>query len=232
MKRMRMLSILLLLSILCSLVSCSGERYKGKVVIDDAQGLTFSARGSDKRIKQVTVKRGEELLFSEKVKVDRKVGTLGGSYGFQVLDLNFDGRSDMMLVDKVAGEEMRYICWIAGEDGSYTRHPELTGLCNVAVDEKLKMVMSYRHSYEVTEGGDGRPDSTVTTDTVTRYIWENGELVPFRRVSLTYYSETERYCYSVSDYDTVRKEFPDPDDVWLTPAEYEKEDFSFLFYFR
>ncbi len=232
MRKVRVLSVLLLLCLFCSLASCGGERYDALVVIDDAEGLTFSVRGSGNRAKQVTVKRGEELLFAQKVKVDRKVGSLGGTYGFQVLDLNFDGHSDMMLVDKVAGEEKRYVCWIADGQGGYHKSLELSGLCNIQADEKLEMLMSYSHSFYRDREYSDVPSATVTTDTVTRYIWVDGVATPFRRVSLTAYSETHRYCYSVSDYNTEEGAFSEPDDVWLSEEEYKQADFSFIFYFR
>lgn len=228
----RVFAFLLSLLLLLPLASCAGERYDALYVTDAENGLTYSVRGAGTRAKQITVKRGEELLFAERIKVNKKVGSLGGTYGFEVIDLNFDGLLDMMIVDEVAGEQKRYLCWLANADGSYTKSEELSGLCNLKAYEKLQAVRSFSHSFESEKAYSDVAAATISTDAATQYVWVNGILTPSIRISITYYSETARYCYSVSYYDEETKAFSDSDDKWLTPEEYKEYDMSFLYYFR
>ena len=228
----RVFVFLLSLLLLLPLASCAGERYDALYVTDADNGLTYSVRGSGTRARQITVKRGEELLFAEKIKVDKKVGRQGGSYGFEVIDLNFDGLLDMMIVDQVAGEQKRYLCWLANADGTYTKSEELSGLCNLQADTKLEAIRSFTHTFTREKAYQDVAAATISTDTATQYVWVDGVLTPNVRVSITYYSETARYCYSVSYYDKEAKAFSDADDKWLTPEEYREYDMSFLYYFR
>ena len=82
--KMRLLLLLITASLLLSLAACSGERYDGLYAVDDESGLTFTVRGSGSRPKQISVKRGEELLFTTKVKIPKSIGRLGGDYGFSI----------------------------------------------------------------------------------------------------------------------------------------------------
>lgn len=233
----RFIALLLLFAIaLLSFVSCAKERYDALYVVDDNDnGLTFSVRGSGTRAKQITVKRGEDLLWAKKVSVKKDVGTLGGHYGFEVLDLNFDGSTDFMIVNEVAGDCRSYICFLwDAEKGDYIQSKELTGLCNVKADGERKAIFGFTHTYETEEAYADVPASSITTDAATKYVWKEGALTPEIRVSVTFYSETDRYLYSVAYYDEETKEWNEAYDTerWFTPEEYARQDLSFLYYFK
>lgn len=232
---MKKLWILLLLavSVLLSLASCAAERYDGLYAVDDESGLTFTVRGSGTRPKQISVKRGEELLFTAKVKIPKGLGRMGGDYGFFVLDLNFDGHSDFMIADGVSGDCTSYLCYLYQPDlGTYVRSDALSGLCNVKADPELEAVFAFTHTYTTEEAYLDVPATYISTDTTTKYKWKDGVLTPHSRASITYYSETGLYCYSVSDYDSKAGEFSESDDKWLTPEEYKTYDMHFLYYFK
>ncbi len=229
----RLLPFLLLLCLLLSAASCGGERYDSLYYIDHEDGLTFGLRGSGTRPKQVVVKRGEELLWSERVKVSKEVGSLGGTYGFDCPDLNFDGHPDIVLASGIAGDQVSNLCWIYDvEKETYTLSEELSALYNVRANAELEAVFSFLHTYKAEEAYLDAPASHQWTDAATKHIWVDGALTPDIRVSITYYSEPDRYCYSVAYYNADSEDFDQPDDTWLTPEEYKALDMSFLYYFK
>ena len=224
----------LLLSLLTLFLLCSCATEKHELIYSKTQGdLEYNVRGTKKRAKQIVVKKGDEILFVEKVKVDRGVGSLGGTYGLEILDLNFDGYDDMMIVNEKADDQKAYTCWIWDKDANtFALHKDLTGLCNVKSDPVLQAVFGFSHTYSSEKAYDDAPASTVSTDTTTKYIWVDGKLTPQVKASITYYSETDLYCYSVAYYDQKSASFWDSDDKWLTPEEYKQQDMSFLYYFK
>jgi hypothetical protein len=161
------------------------------------------------------------------------VGALDGTYGFEVLDLNFDGYQDFMIASNVAGEAISYLCWLWDPSGGgYVQSKELSGLCNVHPREDLKAIFAFSHTYEVEQEYLDAPASSISADSTTKYVWKNGVLTPEVRATITYYSEFKRYCYSLAYYDAELGRFGMSDDRWLTPEEYEARDMSFLYYFR
>lgn len=227
-----LLALLLCLATLGTLVGCAKEQHD-LLYQTEENGVTYCVRGSGTRAKQVVVKEGADVVWSQKVKVSSAVGTRGGSYGFEVLDLNFDGHDDFMIANDHAGESTSYLCWLWDtEKSTYVQSKELSGLCNVKTDEKLKAVFSFSHTYQSEEAYLDVPASSISTDSSTKYQWKDGVLLPKIRVSITYYSENDKYCYSVAYYDEALGKFEDSDDKWLTPEEYKTYDMSFLYYFK
>ena len=228
----RILCLLLCALMLLPLLSCKAERYD-LLYSEEHDGITYCVRGKKDTPKQIVVKEGDKVLWAQKIKVDESVGNLNESFGFEVPDLNFDGHLDLMIAQKAEGELITYLCWLRSADGyDYQLSEELSGLINIKTDERLKAIFAFsRETRREQEYGDAEAYD-VTTDTATKYLWEDGELVPEMRASITYYPKTDRYCYSLSFYDETTKKFGDSNDKWLTAEEYQKEDMGFLYYFR
>ena len=230
----------LLLLLLCAalllgtLCSCAKEQYDLLYEFEKG-GLTYCVRGSGTRARQVVVKRNSEILFHQKTDVDRGVGTLGGDYGLSVLDLNFDGADDFMLANEVAGDCIAYTCWLwSAEKETFVKHEALTGLCNIQTQyEPKEAIMAFSHSYEKLDENP-KSQASVSTDAATQYVWEDGELLPHIRVSMSYYSETNAYLYSVAYYDvetgTLVEDYNR--EKVLSAEEYRELDLSFLYYFK
>lgn len=230
----RILSLLLCALMLLSLLpSCAKERYDLLNSIDVGE-RTYCVRGSANRAKQIVVKSGDAVLFSQKVKVDKSVGAQNGSYGFAVLDLNFDGHMDLMIATDVEVECVFYDCWLyVPATDSYEKSEALSGLANLVPDAKLQAVFGFSQEFSSTPApAPNLPPITVSRDLATKYIWQNGELIPSIRVTLTYYSETDRYLYSVYYYDEQTKKLEWDTEHWMTPEEYRETDLSFLYYYR
>ena len=228
----RLFSLLLCLVMLLPLTACATEQYD--VLFETTEGdLTYRVRGSDFRAKQIAVKKGDEVLLLQKIKVTAAVGSMGGDYGLEILDLNFDGAMDLMIPYDVAGDEVFYVCWLWDEGkNKFVESKELTGLCNLAVDPEWKAVFAFSHTYEYEPAYQDAPANEKTVDSTTKYVWKDGVLTPAIRASISHDSSTDRYCYSVAYYDKDIGDFGDSDDKWLSAEEYETYDMSFLYYFK
>ncbi|MBQ9132079.1 MAG: hypothetical protein IJX62_06385 [Clostridia bacterium] len=223
--------ILLLCLLTLTTISCANSGFK-TYYSKEIDGITYSIRGKSEARLQLYITQGEKVLLSEKLTRSKNLGDPAEDFGLQVLDLNFDGALDVMLPTGKDGDCVSYSCFLKNATGDgYTYSAELSALCNLRTDEDLLAVFGFSHTFLREEYPDS-PDYTVSTDTTTKYVWREGKLQPQIRVSLSYYSQTDLYCYSVSYYDTVAEEFNDPDDRWLTPEEYRDVDFEFLYYFK
>lgn len=216
--------------LLLPLSSCSSGQQLLYSVADGDR--TCTVYGSNGRPSRIAVSQNGETIWDKKVKVEKSVGALGGSYGFAVLDLNFDGKNDLKIAVEASGDQLTERVFLQTENGEYEESDAFEGLYTLGAYPAEQAVFSFTQSYEVEQAAGSEPESYVSTDTTTAYVWKNGALAPYRRLSLTYYSSQNVYCLSVSDFNETIGAFLEPDDSWLTPQEYAATDFSLLYYFR
>ncbi len=220
---------LIAITVLLSCTSCAAERYDLLYEVEEGD-LTYCVRGQGTQAKQVVIKKGDDVVWSQKVKADRKLGNVGGTYGLVLQDLNFDGLLDMMIATDKDQDCITYVCWLRDANrNSFTQSNQLSGLCNVKADSRLQAIFAFTQTTE-RRGENGY----ATCDKAIKYLWQNGKLVPDMYAAIHYYSESVQkpYCYSVAYYDEEIKAFKDSSDQWLTKEEYEAQDWSFLYYFK
>lgn len=228
----KIIPLLLCLTLLLSFSACSQEKHS-LLYSEEHNGITYCVRGSKKLAKQIVVKEGDEIIWTKSVKIDKGVGSLNGNYGFEVLDLNFDGYLDLMIVEQVASDCHSYRCWLKiPETNSYELSEELSGLSNIKADPELQAIFAFSHEFEREKEYSDVASTTISTDSTTKYIWNEGVFTPQIKASITFYSESNLYCYSLAYYDEETQQFEDSDDKWLTPEEYKTYDMSFLYYFK
>lgn len=214
--------------------ACAAERYDPLYVVDQDE-FTFTLRGTTgKQAKQLVIKKDDEILLAEKLKTSKSVGTQGGTYGMQVLDLNFDGHMDVMVATDLEKECIFYQCWLWNPSTeTFERSEALSGLANIKTDANTHSVFAYATKTTSTPAPSSEhADLTVVRDTTTKYIWENGILHPSVAVSMTYYSETDRYEYAVYYYNAETGQMEEDQNKWMTPQEYREADLAFIYYFR
>jgi hypothetical protein len=145
MKR-RFLLCLLCVSILLSFVSCAIERHDLLYTVT-VGNRTFAVRGTEERAKQIVVKENDTIIQCTRVKIDKKIGTRNGNYGFVATDLNFDGLTDFMIADDVSGECVSYLCYLATDGGSKFVYSEsLSNLYNIQVNTEQQTLFAFSHN--------------------------------------------------------------------------------------
>ncbi len=225
MKRITCLVFLILL-LVPVLASCHTERYE-LLWHTELEGLTYSVRGTDGRARQLSVKRGGEVLWTTSVKADQDLGNTNGRFGLTVTDLNFDGLPDLVIAIRAEEECIYSRCFLRdGDDVSFTENKALAALANVKADANLQAVFGYTTTREEKDGAKTLHDRT------TKYVWHEGELVPEMYAAVTYYSETDMYCYSVALYDPAAEDYGSPSEKWMTPEQYAAADLGVVYYFR
>lgn len=231
MKFKKIFALLLLLSLCLSSTAC-GERY-APLHTYEADGLTYTVRGNNGRPRQIVVKLGETVVWQQAVNVNRKVGNYKNCYGFEIMDLNFDGTKDVVLTVKLDGDVADVRCWLwNSEKNTFRFSEELSSLNNVMADKNMKAIFAFEHEYVFREATKDLPDTYVSTDKVTKYVWANGALIPERRVSLSYESEHKFYVYSIENYNEDTAAYDEPKETYLSEEEYRNTDFSFFYYFK
>lgn len=223
--------LLAMLLSLCALSSCA-EPYR-KLYEEEQNGLSYCVRGFSGKPQHLVIKQNDKILLSVSIESDATVRNLDEKYGLLLTDLNFDGKTDVLLPVHRADECVEYVVFLQSANGeAFEKSEELSGLCNLRADPDRQAVFAFSHTYTTEEAYGDTPSVSVSTDRATKYVWKNGTPEPEMYVAITYYSETGLYCYSVAYYDSLRKKFGDSDDVWLKPEEYAAKDMSFLYYFR
>lgn len=191
-----------------------------------------SVLGGGGKANYLSVTENGKEIWQTRIRADRSVGTRGGTYGLRVEDVNFDGRNDLIIALSVEDDITTEQVYLQQADGSYRLSAELDGKCNLSVDARQELILTFDRT-EITER-DAGTDRTyrIQTDIATAYSWQGATLVPRRSVSLTYYGGTGLYCYSVADYDASAGAWKTPDDRWFSPDEVKQQNFEGLYYFR
>ena len=216
----RFLPIALALLMLLPLWLTSCAKYS---VQDGTRTYLLSGNARKKNIS--VVENGEEI-WKTSVKTKPTVGNREKTYGLSVLDLNFDGLSDIKLIVDDAGGVLTEVCYLQNPTtGTYEESEALSQITTIGVVPEQKLVLSYR-------GKTIDPLSMETVETVISYRWQDDGLVPYRKLSITYYPTQDYYCYGVADYLDGAFRFDEPEEQWLTPEQFEQHDWSFFYYFK
>ena len=218
MKRLICFTISLLL-LFCLFTSCASKEYR---ITDGDRVYQIRETG---RNRTVEVYENDLLVWETKVKISSTVKS-NDELGLSVLDLNFDGYSDIMVETAKSDDKISQICYLQNpSNGRYEESPALAELYTVDVVADQQLVLSYTGVYADVKTG-------ITTESVIAYRWQNDGLIPYRKLSITYYPTEDRYCFGASDYLDSSLRFDEPDERWFSPEEYSQADWSFFYYFK
>lgn len=230
MKRKKNAAPLLVLAVaLLCLAGCA--KRETLCTVEDGD-RTVTVLGGGGKVNYVSVSEDGHEIWQTRVYADRTVGERDGSYGVRVVDVNFDGRNDLIVALTVTGEVTTEQVFLQQTDGTYRVSTQFEEKGNLAVDERQELVFGFAHTDQTERDVETDRTYHVTTDTATAYSWQGSTLVPRRSVSLTYYGNKDLYCYSVAEFDAALGAWKDSDDIWLSPAEQAAADLSALYYFR
>ena len=222
MKRFPLFILVSLLLCPILLTSCAHKQPLYRVV-DGTR--TYEIYGNA-RTRRICVSENGVTVWEEKIKAEKNVGEQNGTYGFAVMDMNFDGLTDLKIALSADGEKLTEVCYLQDANtGQYKKSESLSQLYTVGVVPDQQLVLSYLGI--TTDDSNGS-----TVETVVSYRWQNDSLIPYRRLTVTYYPSQSIYCYGVSDYLEESRSFDDPSEQWLSPEKFAQTDWSFFYYFR
>ena len=213
-----LLATLILLS--CSLTSCGAKKQS----ISDGDRVYQIRKSGGKRI--VSVYENGTQIWEAKVQVKSSSNGLNDTLGVDVLDLNFDGYSDIKIATSEKDDMVTSVCYLQNPStGLYEKSPALAELYTIDVLPENELVLSYF-------GFSTEPVTGSEVETVIAYKWQGDGLLPYRKLTITYYPIEDRYCYGASDYLPSNLQFDEPVERWFTPEEFSQIDLSFFYYFK
>ena len=220
MKRIISLALAALVLFSCTLTSCGAK----KISISDGDRVYQIRKSGGKRI--ISVYENNTQIWETKVKINRSADNLNDTLGVEVLDLNFDGYSDIKIATSEKDDMITSVCYLQNPStGLYEKSPALAELYTIDVLPENELVLSYfGFSEDLVTGS--------TVETVIAYKWQGDGLLPYRKLTITYYPIEDRYCYGASDYLAANLQFDEPVERWFTPEEFSQVDLSFFYYFK
>ena len=137
-------------------------------------------------------------------------------------DVNGDGHPDLFVPhSKDNNLDFRYAIFIWDNNSSmFTDTGVLCDLANIDVDLNENTVTSKMLLRTVVaEAQPNLPEEYELQNVYTEYKLADGAFVEYRKLSLTYYSESDIYCYSIYEYNSETKELECFDEQWMDAEE-------------
>jgi hypothetical protein len=134
-------------------------------------------------------------------------------------DINGDGHPDLFVPhSKDNNLDFRYAIFIWDNKVSmFTDTGVLNDLANINVNIDQNTVSSSMLIRTViVDEQPNLPEIYTTEKVFEEYKFIDGTCVKYKEISLTYYSETDIYCYSTHEYNSETKEFECLDEQWLS----------------
>ena len=201
-----------------SLSSCVGNVIY-QVTVDD---FTYTLRGAADRAEQITVTRdGKRVATYKKRGMPGKES--GENYGFRLIDLNFDDKSDMqLLIAREDGGDI-YATYLWDEESEkYVYNATLSTLRDMGTIASLEAITAREFAITIDPATDDTPDFEIRRETFVIYLWQNGALTPVHRKELTYYEESDIYCYLIQERND-RGEWDIVRESWIAAERFDSE---------
>lgn len=195
----------------------------GSVLHQTTDGdLTYTLRGSGDRVEQITVTRDGKRVATYQ-KRGLPAAECGENYGFRLTDLNFDRKGDMqLLILREDGGDI-YATYLWDEEkGEHVYSNALSSLRDMGMIASLEAITAREFEITIDPATDDTPDFEIRREAFVIYRWENGNLTPVHRKELTYYEESDIYCYLIQErneqgeWDTVRES-------WITADRFDSQ---------
>ncbi len=212
----------------------------GIFVLISATVLIFSLVGT----KHLEMRTGEYVLkyygsFSEATKLkiyrnSKKLCTLEISIPADFLDgkpepylddLDLDGRDDLLVPHSTDLDgELRYSAYIYNnEEHAFVAAKALSDAANISVNVEKHVITSLTHMRkEIAPSHDNAPAVYEDSRILSTYEFRNGELIEAERKMITYYHETNYYCYSQYIFNEESQELECMLEDWFDPKELSK----------
>ena len=212
------LSTLTALLLVASLSSCAGEELY-QATLDD---LTYTLHGTNDRVEQITVTRNGRRIGAYQ-KRGMRADEAGENYGFRLTDLNFDRKPDMqLLIAREEGGEIYATYLWDEESGKHVYNAKLSGLHDMGMIASLGVLTAHELTVTIDPATDDTPEFEIRKEAFVIYRWQSDDLIPVHRKELTYYEESDIYCYLIEErredgeWETIRES-------WITDDRFAPE---------
>ncbi len=185
-----------------------------------ADGLTFDFYGSFGNVRKLKVSDDGGKLCSLEISADANVYG-SGENAVELCDVNSDGKHDLLVLRSIDedGDVHRSLFLYSSSDYRYMSDVDAVNfredggslICEERTFKYLaQTVEEYTVPYE---------RSWVSTE----YKYSDGSVIPNRTYKLSYYSETQIYCFSEWQYDADLCEQVSVSEDWMDEQEYKKK---------
>ena len=180
----------------------------------------FSFHGSFGRVHKLKVYENGDKICTLSIDARADVFTESDAVPVELCDINADGRDDILVLVRVDtdGDAHREL-FINNGDG-YTPIGD-TDISNFTFEDG-KLVSVERETRYLAQTVE---EYTVPYEKYVErceYGYIDGEVIPLRKFRLSYFSETDIYCYSVWEYDRELGELTYVSEDWFGSDEYDK----------
>ena len=211
----------LLISLL--LAACGGVGGELMAVAPLGNGRQAEAYGGITGVRTVIIRAAdgsEEQRFTCKNKTTEPYAEGDGeNYGFAVGDVDFDGISDLIVTTSRSTEGNICDYFRADGNGGFYRDSVLSVLRGVRFDREAGEAYVTTRTHTELPTVPNAPSRYTDEIKVTYYApnaEKNGRFEVVREETLTYYSETEIYCFAVY-YPDDNGEMQIEDEKWILP---------------
>ena len=182
------------------------------------ENMQVSFHGSFGKVNTVKIKPDGERTV--KLKLDCDAGALetAGAEAVELCDINGDGARDLLLLTSVDtdGDTHRALA-LSGSEG-YTL-AEGVDAVNFRMEEGI-LIAEERLSEIITE--DVKDDTAPYEESSIKYEYQymEGRVILARKTVITYYSESDIYCFGIWAYNDKYGELTALSEDWLSAEEY------------
>ena len=184
--------------LLLALTAC-GLPQVAKVTVED---MTYTLYGQG-RVERIEVERGGHRIgfYSQKGMTEELLANLGDeNHGFQLADLNFDGKTDMLLKTANTKSGVKYAAylWDSAKD-EYVHHAPLSALADIEIIAASEAISAREYAYIIDPAVGDTPEFYTERHSFVLYRFIDGKLTEMHRKDRIYYEENDIYCYAVYD---------------------------------
>ncbi len=178
---------------------------------------TLSFKGSFGNVRKVKISKNSKKLCS--LPFNASADIFSDSYEIRWDDVNFDGEQDLLLVCAIDEDgDVHYTALLSdSSENTFIYNESLSDLPNLTLDPESKTLFtSYTEKTFTEEQKPNTPDKYAEKKAIRKYEYLNGEPTATEERAITFYSETDYYCYSIYEYDEKHKELTYRDEKWFS----------------
>jgi len=186
-------------------------------------GITVSLKGNGRQIRRVIIERDGAKKLSLPFSADLSVADASETPLFLLQDANFDNHADLLILSAADtdGDIHRTVLFYDSTEETFTADENPIVLVN-AIFEADVIRTSGKFRKEYAKASDNTPPVYEERDERAIYTMINGILTRTEERAITYYSESDIYCYSVYSYDKELGELSYVDEQWFEETERAK----------